>query len=190
MESERFRADNAAKQAEAAKTKLQSISTMQDYRAMFTESWILKDNACVAHLEQLWDASAKEALTQLLQVEAKSAKWYCQLPRAYFEDLSKDLARQSTLSVLMDRVRQESEKLNSALFKLSEQQGGVPRIYLQAAEARKAEGHDKQNHDNGNDDDNDDDDDEIVFLKCEQLASEKAGPCVKQNGGAAFRSVA
>jgi hypothetical protein len=87
---------------------------------------------------------------ELLNLEKQAIKFYgAKLPRGYFEQLCVRLEECSNNNCNNKmEMRNECEILQTALYRLSEQQGGVPRIFLTTAANL----------------DNDDSDDEIVIV--------------------------
>ena len=115
----------------------------------------------------------KNILIELLQYEQDARKWYnCLMPRAYFEKwcqelmdrydchpeshsftASSDSPPSCLLSWMKTQLESEVKHLQSAMFSLSEQKGGVPIIFIKAHdEACKKNG----GYSNGKSDDDDD----------------------------------
>jgi hypothetical protein len=129
-------------------------ASMDDWRGrqdMFPDSWILNENACYALLASLLIHNdndilqLKGKLMALLKLEKKAKQWYGQvLPRGYFARCVTTRLMQATTGDVMIKndtmagksmattLRNEVDALQVAMFQLSEQQGGVPRIFLEA----------------------------------------------------------
>jgi len=119
-------------------------------------------------------------LLELLDLEKKAFKWYGpDLPRTYFcthliERLvdGGEILPDSMLLVIME---EEVKKLEQQMFTLSEQQGGVPRLFLDfhvaaGASIRTPTGHHRREQNVENDAD---DDVEVLFVKVNQMSSSK-----------------
>lgn len=81
--------------------------------------------------------SLKNVLLSLLNLEKKARKFYQSLPAAYFAQLSKRLERiegsdDELVQTLESHIKSEIEAIEVGMYTLSEQQGGVPRIFVEA----------------------------------------------------------
>ena len=97
--------------------------------SMFPHSWLLRSVARPKLEEEL--GTIKDALIALLELEKKSHQWYKDLPSAYFDMLARQLLSATDVPSFLKR---ETQTLQQAMFELSQQQGGVPKILLQAHE--------------------------------------------------------
>ena len=157
--SEQLRQENAARQKQAAKEKLAAAKLPELKNDLFKGSWIL-DAIDASILDPMIAKEASKAtLVGLLEKEKQAKKFYAKgnsnLPEAYFSELCSRLS--SNVETILDEMKKETTTLQKALYSLSEQQGGVPRIFLEANDRRKSSGR-------GDANDGDDDDDEIEIL--------------------------
>ena len=130
LRSEELRKEHAEREAQATREKLDSAK-VPDLYPMFPNSWILER---IPKPERLQAMANKAVLTKLLQLENKGRKWYgTKLPSYYFYDLATRMMASRVGKI--DWLPSEFERLESALFNLEEQQGGVPRLFLAAQEA-------------------------------------------------------
>jgi hypothetical protein len=152
--------EQAERVATSVKERLASVKTLPDLCELFADSWILqreKDDQRVRNQESTAAASSstthlqflfsshRDDLLKLLQLEQQARKWYgTQLPSYYFGELRKSLV---LLPQKKERVGPwlllECQRLETALFQLEEQQGGVPKVFLQAKESH---GPDEEEH--------------------------------------------
>lgn len=167
LRSESLRKEQAELQKRAAQERLDTAG-LSDLKELFPGSWILKDSNNKLPLDA-WVAAAatiKHSLVRLLTLEKQAIKFYgAKLPGGYFQQLCVRLEdkcssnnknnnnKKCSSSIQMD-MKKECEILQTALYSLSEQQGGVPRIFLTAS----------ANINDDNDNNDDDSDDEIVII--------------------------
>jgi hypothetical protein len=130
--------------------KLKTAS-MDDWRSsagMFPDSWILNENVCydlLASLIKNKDTLLKCKLMALLKLEKKAKQWYGKvLPRGYFARCVTERLIQATVDSMAGKLQTEVNALEVAMFQLSEQQGGVPRIFLEAHDDTKEQDGDEQ----------------------------------------------
>ena len=110
----------------------------RDDDSMFPHSWLLSRDG----VRRAWEGAVRNSrhvraqMLTLLELEQKSRKWYGEiLPRAFFElVLAERLGKadHGDRSVMLDR---EIQQLKRGLFTLSNQQGGVPKLLLNACDA-------------------------------------------------------
>jgi hypothetical protein len=75
----------------------------------------------------------KETLIKFMDLEKKARKWYgCSVPSAYLVDLAELWKKLANDNELIKSIRQETIALELAMYSLSEQQGGVPKLFLDA----------------------------------------------------------
>jgi hypothetical protein len=131
------------------KLKTASMDDWKSNNGMFPDSWILNENACYALLASLIkekDTQLKSKLMALLKLEKKAKQWYGRvLPRGYFARCVTERLIQATADSMAGKLNKEVNALQVAMFQLSEQQGGVPRIFLEAHDDTKEQDGDKQN---------------------------------------------
>ena len=133
---------------------------------MFPNSWLLRLSNVQTALESIWrdgdNLQVKHKFVELIQLEKNARKWYKNdLPRSYFVNVlaAKLLAyKGASAAVWKQTLDVELRRLEHQMYTLSEQQGGVPRMFLDAHDAATT---DKTNCNGGNDDN---DDDDIVIL--------------------------
>jgi hypothetical protein len=124
LRSEALRHEQAERCASSVQERLASANTIQDLSSVFGDSWMLHglDDDRLQTLLKDNPQSFKRFLT----LEQKTRQWYGhKLPSYYFSDLIKT-------NLIVDA---ECERLEAALYKLEEQQGGVPKLFLNAQEA-------------------------------------------------------
>lgn len=116
--------------------------------------------------------SLKNVLLSLLDLEKKARKFYKSLPVAYFAQLSQRLARieasdDELVRTLESHIKSEIEAIEVGMYTLSEQQGGVPRIFVEAHDresiGKKAARELQVNA--GNDGSDEDDEVEVVLVQ-------------------------
>jgi hypothetical protein len=120
---------------------------------MFANSWLLRH----ATLQTTWwqplsqqRGSPKQALIDLLLVEKQARQWYgTVLPYCYFRYTlcqrllnmqAPLLSRTMPIHVMVQALQEQTQLLKTGMFTLSEQQGGVPRIFLQAENDARRKG--------------------------------------------------
>lgn len=139
-----------------------TLTQWLECKDMFKGSWLLQttfQTVISKHVTQS-KSTLKTKLMALLKLEKQSRKWYGPvLPRAYFEDeLAPRLCAVMDANLLEAKIEAETTFLNEGLALLTNQQGMVPRLFVQAHDAAKQRaGIDGPNND-------DDDDDEVVVL--------------------------
>ncbi|CAJ1965904.1 unnamed protein product [Cylindrotheca closterium] len=156
--SEQLRKDNAEKQKRAFQERLDAAKSRDDFRNIFGKhSWVL-DNLDDAHFRRLVSRH-KDVLVRIVKLESSTRKWYQdKLPTCYFRDLC-HRSNQQAVSEFDSWLIGECDTLEAGLYKLEFQQGGVPKLFLQAQE----------NHpEYGESGENDESDDEIVFCGIRQ----------------------
>lgn len=132
QEQQRIRQQQAKERLES--TTLEQWSTERD---LFYGSLILKN--AMEQMRRLRKANA-QVLVTLLQLEKKARKWYgTALPYCYWIQLAKRLNNAPTVE-LVERGRKETALLQTSMFSLEQQQGGVPRIFVEARDAAKKQG--------------------------------------------------
>jgi hypothetical protein len=142
LQSEQARKEDAQRRRSLiynnVEEKLKTAS-MDDWRrtnGMFPDSWILNENICYDSLSaviQDKDTLLKCKLMALLKLEKKAKQWYGKvLPRGYFARCVTERLIQATAASMNGKLQNEVNALEVAMFQLSEQQGGVPRIFLEA----------------------------------------------------------
>ncbi|GAX12623.1 hypothetical protein FisN_13Lh089 [Fistulifera solaris] len=110
---------------------------------MYARSWLLTNAGVKESLEQRVhrNMQVKEALMEILDLEKKSRKWYGQaLPRAYFrgtlaQQISSKVENHSTAEQVLGFLKSEIVMLKEAMFTLSVQQGGVPKLFVDALDS-------------------------------------------------------
>jgi hypothetical protein len=142
LQSEQARKEDAQRRRSLiynnVEEKLKTAS-MDDWRrttGMFPDSWILNENTCYDFLSALIqdkDTLLKCKLMALLKLEKKAKQWYGKvLPRGYFARCVTERLILATADSMTGKLQNEIKALEVAMFQLSEQQGGVPRIFLEA----------------------------------------------------------
>lgn len=107
-------------------------ATWKSDSRMFPHSWILENVGRIQF--SLKDADTKRLMVDLLELEKKAFKWYGQLPKAYFMNLvgrlpGKENCSGAPASALLSEIM---DTLRTAMFELSEQTGGVPKVFRNA----------------------------------------------------------
>jgi hypothetical protein len=75
----------------------------------------------------------KATLIKFMELEKKARKWYgCSVPWAYLVDLAELWKELVADDELIKSIEHETCALESAMYSLSEQQGGVPKLFLNA----------------------------------------------------------
>jgi hypothetical protein len=124
LRSESLRHEQAERCASSVQERLASANTIQDLSSVFGDSWMLH-GLDDDRLQTLLKGNP-ESFKRFLSLEQKTRQWYGhKLPSYYFCDLIKT-------NLIVDA---ECERLEAALYKLEEQQGGVPKLFLNAQEA-------------------------------------------------------
>ena len=110
---------------------------------MYKSSWLLANAGVREALDQRVQSNSqiKETLMELLDLEKKSRKWYGQtLPRAYFrgtlaQRFAAGIERDSSVEQIVEMLKSEILALKEAMFTLSVQQGGVPKLFVDALDS-------------------------------------------------------
>lgn len=110
---------------------------------LFPHSWILHREELRTRVES-WlmvdeNRHIKETMISLLELEKKASKWYQNgLARCYFQHHTTErLLQQASLpTVLHETLESEIHIISNAMFSLSEQKEGVPRLFLDAFDNR------------------------------------------------------
>jgi hypothetical protein len=156
--SEALRAENALKQKQAEEERLEAATTREDLQTIFgAASWILKFLTQELLEKVVLVSRHKACLVRLLKIESMARKWYkSKLPSYYFKDLCRriDGRKDETGDALVQWLMNECDTLESGLYKLEEQQGGVPKLFLRAQE----------DHPDEDDDEEDEEDDEVEVI--------------------------
>ena len=131
LRSESLRKEQAELQKRAAQERLDAAG-LSELKELFPGSWILQDSKLPL---DTWVTTSKDSLVELLNLEKQAIKFYgIKLPRGYFKQLCGRLEEcSSNKCKIKMEMKNECEILQSALYRLSEQQGGVPRIFLATA---------------------------------------------------------
>ena len=140
--SEMLRAEQARLRKQAAHERLWGTS-MEDWLSqsdLFRGSVVLKEaRECLETL--IFDNTIyKEKLIRFLELEKKARKWYgTSVPWCFLCNISE---RWKSLSVdgLVKSIESETNALESAMYSLSNQQGGVPKLFLEARENAEKNG--------------------------------------------------
>jgi hypothetical protein len=131
LRSEELRRQNAEKQEAAAKERIDNANNRQALKEVFGEaSWVLQN-----FNDKLFDLLVnkyKDALVRLLKLEEKARKWYEELPLYYFRDFCKRCNEQKERTDLIQSLKNECDALEVGMYKLEEQQGGVPKLFIKA----------------------------------------------------------
>jgi len=155
LRSEQLRKENAEKQKRAFQERLNAATSRDDFRKIYGQSsWVL-DDLDDAHFRRLV-SHQKNCLVRLLKLESNARKWYQdKLPTCYFRDLCRrgNLCNHTEFD---SWLMKECDALESGLYKLELQQGGVPKLFIRAQESHP----DYK--------ENDESDDEIVFCGTRQ----------------------
>lgn len=173
--SEQARKGDAAQRREEIQRELQAAMEhcrMDEWlqnSQMFTRSWILRGSA--KGVLQLRIGKSKTPLKckliELLKLERDARKWYKEMPRSYFARLvTQRLVGCHTTDSMLAHVQREIDTLTRVMFIMSEQLGGVPKVFRDAHDAVVAE----------NNIDVDDDDDDAVHLVSGPPTSKNSGP--------------
>lgn len=138
-----------------------SLECWRREEEMFCSSWILEiDFRTGLGLSTLCEnnEAVKFKLLELLKLEKKAQKWYRKIASEYFSwRVIGRLRDQTTTSSMLMQLQREVESLEKAMFTLSEQTNGVPRILINA--------HDEHKKQNGlNRGEADSSDDEVVVV--------------------------
>lgn len=142
LRSESLRKEQAELQKRAAQERLDAAGLLE-LKELFLGSWILQDSKLPL---DTWVTTIKNSLVELLNLEKQAIKFYgVKLPRGYFDQLCVRLEECSNQCKIKMEMKNECEILQAALYRLSEQQGGVPRIFLTTAA-------NLDNHDSSDDD--------------------------------------
>jgi hypothetical protein len=128
---ERSKRQKIEKDAYTARAQHASMDDLQ--RNVYPKSWLLRMDTFVAKVRGI-DQLAKNSLIELLELEKSSGKWYPDTPKAHFCHVV--TPRLVAACDVVDQIKKEVECLQTALFRISEQAGGlVPKIFLEAHEA-------------------------------------------------------
>lgn len=123
LRSEEQKEEESIRKERNMQERLQA-ATVEDLCKIFPESWILEGlEGCYLRSTE---KEYRSALHQFLQLELKSRLWYNHLPSFYF---NKICARLNS-GEKPDWLERECESLQSGLFKLEEQKGGTPKLFL------------------------------------------------------------
>lgn len=130
LESEKLRKQQEERQKNSYMQKLNMARTVQDFQQLFHGSWILLQQN--ERLQSILDSNARGSFVELLSMENKAKKWYGKLPSSYFIEVGKSLA-QIHVPSSSSWISEKCELLRRALYCLDQQQGGVPKLFLNTA---------------------------------------------------------
>ncbi|MGH7974156.1 MAG: hypothetical protein ACREBR_01425, partial [bacterium] len=136
------------------------------------------------------DSCHRKEMIRMLHLEQNAIKWYGVLVcKAYFalevvprikgvatcpQDSNKRLKTSNCgdRTTLTEIIQDEAKRLELSLYSLSEQSGGVPRIFIRATEAARKNGTLNKNcwYDDNGDNHQDDDDEEVIEVFAEDIA--------------------
>ena len=138
-----LRAEQAKLRKKAAHERLwgTSLDDWLSQRDLFRGSVILSEAR--VRLESLITENNenKKVLIRFLELEKKARKWYgTSVPWRYFYDMSERCKHISSDKVLVKNIEKESKALETAMYSLSEQQGGVPKLFSEARFAAEENG--------------------------------------------------
>jgi hypothetical protein len=175
--SEALRAENALKQKQAEDERLEAATTREHLQTIYgAASWILKFLTQELLEKVVLVSQHKACLVRLLKIESMARKWYkSKLPSYYFKDLCRRIngRKDKTGDALVQWLMNECDTLESGLYKLEEQQGGVPKLFLRAQENHPDEDDDEENEEEG--------DDEVEVIGTRDLPSISSGPSSKSH---------
>lgn len=184
--SEALRAEQARLRKQAAHERLWG-STMGDWISesdLFRGSVVLKEARECLETHVFDDAERKKKLIRFLELEKKARKWYGNsVPWCYLCDLC---AKWKPLSAeeLVKSIDKEATALETAMYSLSEQQGGVPIIFTEArSKAEKSGRPVSPTKEGGSTNDSDDDDDVIVLKEVSAAEADSRLNSASSNGG-------
>lgn len=141
--SEMLRAEQAKLRKKAAHERLwgTSLDDWLSHTDLFRGSIVLSEAR--ARLEPLITENDedKQELIKFLELEKKARKWYgTSVPWRYLYDMSERWKQLSSDELLVKNIENESNALETAMYSLSEQQGGVPKLFLEARFAAEKNG--------------------------------------------------
>jgi len=146
QEREKRERKEVQKQERERQLREASVGQWKSDPTMFKDSWLLGHDSLYANVDNCISAAArhcpdlKPKVIELLQLEKQARKWYDKLPRAYFtfeaaNRLSASVGTAGSSETTMKLLRQvetEIANLSRAMYSLSEQSGGTPRVFLEA----------------------------------------------------------
>jgi hypothetical protein len=158
--SELSRKEDAKQRRGELERQLQTLierSSVEEWlldKQRFVQSWILRGDAkaVLQRLVSPYKTPMKCKVIALLQLEKKARKWYGDMPRSYFaRQLTQRLIPMTTAETMLAQVQREIDTLETVMYDLSEQMGGVPKVFRDAHDAAVAENW-SGSDENGNDD--------------------------------------
>lgn len=170
--SEALRAEQARLRKKAAHERLWG-STMDDWASqadLFCGSVVLKEARECLETHIFNDMERKTKLIRFLELEKKARKWYgTSVPWCFLCSLC-ERWKELSADELGESIEQEASALETAMYSLSQQQGGVPIIFSEArSNAEKSGRPISPGKEAASADDSDDDD--VIVVK-EVSASE------------------
>jgi hypothetical protein len=182
--SEALRAEQARLRKQAAHERLWG-STMDDWASqadLFCGSIVLKEARECLETHIFNDTERKAKLIRFLELEKKARKWYgtsvpwcflCSLCERWKELSAEELAKS---------IEQEASALETAMYSLSQQQGGVPIIFSEARSIAEKNGRPVSPGKEAASADDSDDDDVIVVKEVSASESDSRLNSESSNG--------
>lgn len=141
--------------------RMETCSVMEWLQAekMFPKSWLLRHGATLDTVKRRIGPSRtalKCKFLDLLKLERDSLKWYREMPQSYFRHVVAHRLIGAPSSSMLRQVEHEIETLNRVMYIMSEQVGGVPKVFRDAHDAAVELNVNRQG-------DNDDDDVEVII---------------------------
>jgi hypothetical protein len=140
--SESLRAEQAQLRKQAARDRLWG-SSMEDWTSqsdLFKGSIVLKEAKACFETDIFDNREFKEKLIRFLELEKKARKWYgTSVPWCFLYSLCERWKELSTQE-LAKSIEDEATRLETAMYSLSEQEGGVPKIFRQARSNAEKDG--------------------------------------------------
>lgn len=165
--SESLRAEQARLRKQAAHERMWS-SSIEDWRSqsdLFQGSIVLKEAKECLETRIFDNRDYKEKLIRFLELEKKARKWYgTSVPWCFFCHLCQRWNEMSTQE-LVQSIEEEATCLETAMYSLSQQEGGVPKIFRQARANAEKDGRPTSPIKEKASADNDDSDDDVIVVK-------------------------
>eukprot|EP00934_Nitzschia_sp_Nitz4_P003389 Nitzschia sp. Nitz4//scaffold110_size71422//54641//56149//NITZ4_005881-RA/size71422-processed-gene-0.74-mRNA-1//-1//CDS//3329533110//3379//frame0 len=137
MESEKFRVEHEQAMKRNFQDRLDTATTIPALLEIFPDSWLLADGHGET-FQPILASDARPNFAELISLENKCKKWYGTLPSSYFSELRGMLGKvpEDSWGIWLST---KCEALQCSLYRLDQQQGGVPKVFLEAMEAAMAE---------------------------------------------------
>lgn len=144
MDAARLASEAEKEKEDAKRTATFRYANMEELKAKFSSSWILDNLSTGWLLSSIQNDKNKTSWIRLLDLEAKALKWYGnKLPSYYFLELC-ERGEAKNESEVGKWLTYECKSLEDGLYKLENQQGGAPKIFIAAQDKHPGDDNDDE----------------------------------------------